>query len=398
MSATLFRHGHATHPNWHMAAELALAQIEGQAADARYERHATLGFLYVTAPFADALDGIAQLLRARTGVADWVGTVGHAVCATSAEYVAEPAVSVMLGAFPPGATQLFSGRRRLPGTGDRTGSGAQAAHTALVHADPGMPDLGGLVVDVAGKTASGGVFGGIASGMEGALPQLAGQTVSGGLSGVAFADDVPMMTRVTQGCSALAGEHTISACDAQFLQTLDGRPALDVLLADLGVDERARASRDGDTLLRALPAKRLRTGLLVGLAPSATRVRLGFGDYTVRNVIGIDPQQRVVAVAAELQQGDRAVFCTRDAQAARRDLIRICTELREELETRGATARGALYVSCLARGASLFGAPSAEMELIGSQLGLVPLTGFYANGEIAGDRLLAYTGVLTVFC
>jgi small ligand-binding sensory domain FIST len=27
----------------------------------------------------------------------------------------------------------------------------------------------------------------------------------------------------------------------------------------------------------------------------------------------------------------------------------------------------------------------------------VPLVGFFANGEIAGDRLYGYTGVLTLF-
>lgn len=396
--STLFRHGHATHPDWRMATELAFAQIDGQASDARYCRQPTLGFVYVTSAFADALGEIAALLRERSGVADWVGTVGHAICATGAEYASEPAISILLGEFAAGSTRVFSGRRRPPGAAEQSASGAVAAHTALVHADPHTTDLAELIVDMASKTASGSVFGGIASGASDALPQLAGDLVSGGLSGAMFGADVPMLTRVTQGCSALAAEHTISDCDAQFIQSLDGRPALDVLLADLGVDEPARTSRDGDTILRAMPAQRLRSGLLVGLAPSGHGApRVGFGDYLVRNVVGIDPQHRVVAVAGEPHKGDRAVFCTRDAQAARRDLMRMCTELREEIETRGAAVRGALYVSCTARGANLFGASSVELQLIESQLGSVPLTGFYANGEISGDRLFGYTGVLTLF-
>jgi len=117
----------------------------------------------------------------------------------------------------------------------------------------------------------------------------------------------------------------------------------------------------------------------------------------VRNLVGIDPQQRLVAVAAVPTEGDRAVFCTRDAAAARADLVRICTELRDEVETEGLHVRGALYVSCVARGASLFGAPSVEAGIIRSQLGEVPLTGFYANGEIGRHRLYGYTGVLTLF-
>ena len=36
-----------------------------------------LGFLYVTDELAGALDGIVKLLKARTGISNWVGTVGR---------------------------------------------------------------------------------------------------------------------------------------------------------------------------------------------------------------------------------------------------------------------------------------------------------------------------------
>ena len=98
-----------------------------------------------------------------------------------------------------------------------------------------------------------------------------------------------------------------------------------------------------------------------------------------------------------VDEGDRVVVCTRDAKAARADLVRICTELRDELETDGLAVRGAVYVSCVARGRSLFGSPSAEVALIQSQLGEFPMVGFFANGEIANHQLYGYTGVLTLF-
>jgi small ligand-binding sensory domain FIST len=37
------------------------------------------------------------------------------------------------------------------------------------------------------------------------------------------------------------------------------------------------------------------------------------------------------------------------------------------------------------------------MQIIRHALGDVPLVGFYAAGEIAGQQLYGYTGVLTVF-
>ena len=169
------------------------------------------------------------------------------------------------------------------------------------------------------------------------------------------------------------------------------------MLEDLGVPESIRSSRDGDTIIKGLPSGRIRQGLMIGTARPGTERGLGFGDLAVRHVLGIDPDQRIVAVADNMTEGDRLLFCTRDEAAARTDLIRICTELREEVESKGQHIKGAHYVSCLARSGQLFGGPASEMRLIDQQLGDVPLVGFYANGEIARDRLYGYTGVLTVF-
>ena len=125
-----------------------------------------------------------------------------------------------------------------------------------------------------------------------------------------------------------------------------------------------------------------------------------------------------MAVADEIAAGMQLAFCRRDVEAARRDLVRICSEIREEVEPetmplaaalalhadpaeRGAhPARGiagAVYVSCTGRGGPHFGAPSAELALIRHALGDVPLVGFFAAGEIARRHLYGYTGVLTVF-
>jgi len=398
---TGLRHGHATHPDWRMATELALAQIEGQRGQAPAGlADGNLGLVYLTDGLAPHAAQILALLQRRTGIAHWAGTCGQGLVACGVEYLDEPAISVMLCALPADGFTVFSGTRPPPSVATRTASGAVAANAALVHGDPQTPDLVELVEDMAGKVASGRLFGGIASGRATALPQVADRVVFGGLSGVVFASNVDLRMRVTQGCWPLAAEHVISECDANLIRGLDGRPALDVLLADLGVDASVRDSRDGETLLRALPASRIRSGLFVGLAagerPSGGRTA-GPRDWVVRNLVGIDPRNRLVAVAARPTEGDRMVFCTRDAAAARADLIRVCTELRDEVETEGLAIRGGVYVSCLARGQALFGAPSAEVGLVHAQLGTFPLVGFFANGEIADGQLYGHTGVLTLF-
>jgi small ligand-binding sensory domain FIST len=123
-----------------------------------------------------------------------------------------------------------------------------------------------------------------------------------------------------------------------------------------------------------------------------------------------------VAVAELLEPGVRLAFCQRDVAAARRDLVRICSEIRDELETTAETAltppqpdpdeprrriRGALYISCSGRGGEHFGGPSAELKAVQHALGAggedLPLVGFFAAGEIARHHVYGYTGVLTVF-
>lgn len=396
MTNSLFRYGHATHPQWRRCTELALAQIEGQSGDPNYSSRGNLGFVYIGAPLATAASEILALLKARTGVSEWVGTVGGAILSSGVEYRGEPALAIMLGSLPAGSFSVFSGTARLPSLGS-PGAGADAAWAALVHADPGLVDVEGLIHELSGKTQAGYLFGGLASGDSPPLPQIANQTLSGGLSGVAFARNVGIRTRVTQGCSALAQDHLITACEGNLITTLDDEPALDTLLADLDVSAEIRVSRDGETLLEALPADRLRHGLFAGIAAANLQRGFGFADYRVRNVVGIDPLNRLVAIAEQPTVGERLIFCTRDARAARQDLIRMTTELREEIESEGHSIRGGIYVSCVARGKALFGDAGHEMALIKANLGEFPLVGFYANGEIARDTLYGYTGVLTLF-
>jgi small ligand-binding sensory domain FIST len=125
-------------------------------------------------------------------------------------------------------------------------------------------------------------------------------------------------------------------------------------------------------------------------------------DVRVRHLIGLDPARHAFAVAEMLERGQRLTFCQRDVAAARRDLVRICSEIRDELAGDGTPGSerqvaGAVYVSCAGRGGAHFGGPSAELKIVQHALGDVPLVGFFAGGEIAHHHLYGYTGVLTVF-
>jgi len=61
----------------------------------------------------------------------------------------------------------------------------------------------------------------------------------GGLSGVAFGADVALVSRVTQGCQPVGPTRTITRCQANVVEALDGQPALPLLLQDLQIADLA---------------------------------------------------------------------------------------------------------------------------------------------------------------
>jgi small ligand-binding sensory domain FIST len=256
------------------------------------------------------------------------------------------------------AYSVFSGRRPLKGA---------APHFAVVHADPAAPDVAGLVRDMASKLSTGYVVGGISSSRLRTV-QVAGEVLSGGISGAAFGKEVAVATRLTQGCTPYPGRFRVTGCEENIIFSLDGRPALDVLL------ETVRGER---------------AQLLIGLPVPGSDT----GDYTARNLVGIDPKNKVIAIGEAVEPGAELLFCKRDGAAARADLVRMLAELKAAVPA----PRGALYYSCVARGEHLFGSRGAELGLVRQALGEVPLVGFFCNGEISRDRLYGYTGVLTLF-
>jgi small ligand-binding sensory domain FIST len=364
-----FHYAHAAGGDWREAAQACAEQLEGAAG--------SLGFLYATDLLADHLNETLSLCRKKTGIAHWIGTIGLGVCATGREYLDQPAVAAMVGEFERDAYTVFSGIESEEDVARlelKCGS-AQAAF-AIVHADPQNARITEIVPELAKKVESGFLVGGLTSSRRQNL-QIADRVMAGGLSGVAFADSVTIATRLTQGCSPIGPRHTITAAQRNIIATLDGRPALDVFLEDIGEELAGELERIGGIVFVGLP-----------IAGSDT------GDYLVRNLVGIDPTNKLIAIGDLVRPGATMMLCRRDAQTARADMTRMLESIGEGLY---APPRGAIYYSCLGRGASLFGPSSEELRMIRSAIGDVPLVGFFCNGEISHNRLYGYTGVLTLF-
>lgn len=343
---------------------------------------ATLGLAYATDHLAGQLPQAMARLREATGVAQWCGTLGFGVAAPGLEIFDRPALSVLLLTLPEESFRLLppSGAELSLSAPLRRWIAGHPGATALVHGDPRTPDLVELIGSLAelhGLRLVGGL-----SASRAEQSQVAGAVETGeravlGLSGVAFAPGLGLEAGLSQGCSPIGPLRQVTAADGNLLISIDGRPALTVLAEDLGAT------------LREDPRPQLAGVHLAFALPGASS-----SDFLVRNLVGLDPVHGILAVGETLEPGRRLFFVRRDAEAAGGDLERLLTELLARLRR---PPRAAVYVSCVARGPNLFGPGSRELARLRAALGEVPLTGFYANGEICNRRLYGYTGVLTLF-
>lgn len=367
-----FRLGHAADADWETLTDSCLEQFGDVPADAN------LGFIYVTDLLDDDLPLIADRFRERTGVEHWTGTIGLGVMVGGQEYFGRPAIVAMAGALP------ANGFRILP-TIDKPGEalpddvtewiGAEEAVFGVVHADPRNAYVADILNSISDDTDAFLVGGLTAS--RGRHTQIADRLTEGGVSGVLFSATVPATCGLSQGCTPLSDIHEVSRAKDNILIELDGRPALDVFKEDIGDVLARNLERAGGYIHAALPI----TGD-------------DSGDYLVRNVVGIDPQEKLVAIGERVATGDRIMFVRRDGNAAAQDLDRMLNGL---VARAGGSPRAALYYSCVARGPNLFGKNSEELKAVQTALGSdVPLVGFFANGEISRNRLYGYTGVLTI--
>ena len=366
-----FGFGHGAGGDWRAVTLACAEQIKPPAG-------ANLGFVYITDALAPDLGNITALLTETTGVDQWVGTTGIGVCATGREYFDEPAMAAMVGNFPEGSFGLFQqfGNDRadfLAGIGPWATKGD--GYFALVHGDPRREELMEQVPELA-AAAECFLVGGLAS-SQGTYASVAGSMAEGALSGVMFSDQVPVATGLSQGCSPIGPVHEVSQCENNIAIQIDGRPALEVFKEDIGEVLARDLQRVGGYIFAAFPVA------------GSDRA-----DYMVRNLVGIDEAQNLLAIGAPLEEGDRIMFCRRDRQSAQDDLDRMLDDL-----TRRAAGpiKGAVYFTCLGRGANMFGAQSAELQAIQAKLGDVPLVGFACNGEISHNRVYSYTGVLSLF-
>jgi small ligand-binding sensory domain FIST len=194
---------------------------------------------------------------------------------------------------------------------------------------------------------------------------LDGAAFARGAVGVALSGAIAVDTLVAQGCRPVGRPMLINRGRRNLVLELDGRSPVAVL-------------RELYESLTGRDRELFQHSLFIGLEMRGEQVEFQPGELLVRNLLGVDPEQGTLAIAAPARPWQVVQFLLRDARTAAEDL----GALLDRYRAGRAQPRGALLFSCLGRGMHLYGRADHDTDLFRERLGPIPLGGFFCNGEI----------------
>jgi len=267
--------------------------------------------------------------------------------------------------------------------------GHQAPQAFLLFADPFSTPIDELFALVDHHAPGSAAIGGIASGgMDEGESRLIlnDKMIESGVVGVAIQGGVELRTVVSQGCQPIGERYVVTKVDRNVIQELGGIPPLERLEATLKA-------------LGELERQQAANGLQMGIAMDEHRAEFGQGDFLIRGLLGADRQSGSLAIADFVQEGQTIQFHVRNAEAAGADLHHALSKERVLFPNR--PPKGALLFSCNGRGQQFFQMPHHDIAMIHQHLGMLPVAGFFAGGEIGpvgGKNFLhGYTASMALF-
>ncbi len=359
--------------------------LDGTATVASSAGQADLVFLFASHAYAPNFPAMVQRAQTTTRARVLIGCSGQGIIGNAQEIEGKPAVSVLASSLPGiemrpvRFTQSDLEGCVNPGDWhDLTGVRPDDVNAWLMFADPFTLDAERLIGALSNAYPDTPLVGGLASGdfRSQQTHLFQGDRVHGdGAVAVALGGDYTVQTVVSQGADPIGETWTITAADANLVQEIGHKPALEVVaktLNALAPEEQSRA----------------RNNLLVGLAMDEYRDDFNRGSFLIRNIVGVDPNSGAIAVGARPQIGQTFQLHLRDERAADADLRALLGQAKLDLGDRKPVC--ALLCSCNGRGEGLFGYPHHDARMISEQLGIDQLAGFFCNGEIGPVGLQNY--------
>ena len=339
---------------------------------------ADLTIVFVSAHHAAAQDRLPELLERRLGVPPTIGCSAGGVIGAGREVEHSPGLAVTTALLPGvEATPFHVEDEDLP-DGDAppdawenlVGVRSSSEPGFILLTDPFSISAERLVGGLDYAFPSSAKVGGMASGASGPGQNAlyAGNEVhSSGAVGVALRGNVTVDTIVAQGCRPIGEPMQVTACDRNILYELDGHKPLEVL----GAMFRRLSDRDKELA---------RHSLFMGVVMDPLNEDPQLGDFLIRNLVGADHKQGILAVSELLREGQTVQFHLRDAETSALDLNAMLS--RYAAETPLYEETGALLFSCLGRGSHLYGRADHDTDMFRERVNGMPLTGFFCNGEI----------------
>lgn len=383
-----------------------------------------LAFLFVnqyhSTPFGKIVKAVSEKLGPQTTLLSLIGG-GVINGGSEIDDANVPSMSLLVGTLPKGAKVTTFSMKSDDDESTKIPSSTLSSHSHVVFSDPFCTKIT-QVLQLLDKGSDGNnpksnnnsvVAGGISvpRTMMEASVALQGKVLDpGSLVGVSLSGTIGLQAIVAQGCRPVGPTFTITEIRAHAIAELDSKPALEQLekIAE-------EANEEDKELIRSL-------GILGGvLHNNVNRNSVGksnddttqnkevAGDFLIRQVIGFRPQSGSFLVAGghQLKVGDSFRFHVRAPDAALEDMELMIQRAQTERLVLGSQymgrPMGALQISCVARGKSLYGRPNVDLGLVQGLLASSskdgmdtsktepsspdkeyehPIAGFFANGEI----------------
>jgi len=365
------------------AAMVVEEQLSGQTPD--------LAFVFVTHHHTTD-PGFGRKLHEALGSRVLVGCTAESVASNGHEYENGPAIAVWAACLPGCGIDPFhiAFERTLDGLLATGAPSAEAAtadlRAAFLLGDPFSCSVDSMLAHFAAEFPGLPVLGGMASGAsapgENRLFLNDGEYDHGSV-GVVVGGPVSIRSVVSQGCRPIGKPFVVTRANRNMLVELGGRPALEQL------NNIYRDSEPADQQL-------IQKGLHVGLAMSEYKESFGRGDFLIANVVGADRESGALAIGNLVRTGQTIQFHVRDATTADEDLRTLLSS-----SLAAGPAGGGLLFSCNGRGTRMFPAPHHDATTIRDVAGVIPLAGFFAQGElgpVAGQNYIhGFTASVALF-
>tara|TARA_B100000700_G_scaffold290840_1_gene349261 strand:- start:5612 stop:6778 length:1167 start_codon:yes stop_codon:yes gene_type:complete len=328
--------------------------------------------VFVSPHFQPELEEIVGVLTAVLSPRHMIGSTGESIVADAVEIEGTPAISVWCASLPD--TQVDSMRLTFERTPDGgtfigwpeslSGKWSEDAVMLLV-GEPFSFPADGLLTRLEEDRPGLPVVGGMASGFHSPNENriIVGEDVfNNGAAVIILQHGVKTHTIVSQGCRPIGDRFVITQVEQNTLLGLGGKPALDVLKG----------------LYEELPNHEqaaMQGGFHIGRVVSEYQDEYQMGDFLIRNVLGVDPDQKAVVVADFLRVGQTIQFHIRDNESASLELNQLVSQIEEP-------TAAALLFTCNGRGTRLFDVASHDAAAVSNHLGSIPIAGFFAQGEL----------------